>query len=40
VLLDMTNGEVDRAMRLEKDLTEEWFQQWAAYTEEKARANK
>ena len=33
ILLAMTNGEVDRAMKLEETLTEEWFQYWQAWLE-------
>jgi len=30
----MTNGEVDRAMALENNLTEEWYEYWKVWVKE------
>lgn len=37
VLLNMTDGQVDRAMVLEKTLTAEWYYRWVAYNDEMSK---
>ena len=40
MLLMMTGGQVDRAMKLEDDLTEEWFERWKVWSEETSKVKK